>query len=155
MMKFARVGDFCPNKSCPDYGRLQSDQQRNIKKAGKTKQGRQRYQCKTCKQTFTETKGTVFYRRRTPEAEIIETLAFIAEGVRISSLARVKGHKEDTILDWLRAAAQHAEEIEEILMAEYHLDQGQLDALWSYVGNKGEKKAIPKPRRRESSGGRR
>ena len=154
-MRFARVGDFCPNESCPDYGKLQSDQQRNIKKAGKTKQGRQRYQCKTCKQTFTETKGTIFYRRRTPEEEIIETLAFIAEGVRISSLARVKGHKEDTILDWLRAAAQHAEEIEEILMAEYHLDQGQLDALWSYVGNKGEKKATPRPMERESSGGRR
>jgi len=154
-MRFVRVGDFCPNESCPDYGKLQSDQQRNIKRAGKTKQGRQRYQCKTCKQTFTETKGTIFYRRRTPEEEIIETLAFIAEGVRISSLARVKGHKEDTILDWLRAAAQHAEEIEEMLMAEYHLDQGQLDALWSYVGNKGEKKATPKPTKRESSGGRR
>lgn len=155
MMKFARVGDFCPNESCPDYSKLQSDQQRNIKKAGKTRQGRQRYQCKTCKQTFTETKGTVFYRRRTPEEEIIETLAFIAEGVRISSLARVKGHKEDTILGWLRAAAEHAEEIEEILMAEYHLDQGQLDALWSYVGNKGEKKATPKPRKGERSGERR
>jgi len=154
-MKLAQVGDFCPNESCPDYGKLQSDQQRNIKKAGKTKQGRQRYQCKTCKQTFTETKGTIFYRRRTPEEEIIETLAFIAEGVRISSLARVKGHKEDTILDWLRAAAQHAEEMEEVLMAEYHLDQGQLDALWSYVGNKGEKKATPKATKRERSGGRR
>ncbi|HEY58497.1 MAG TPA: hypothetical protein G4O04_08195, partial [Anaerolineae bacterium] len=92
---------------------------------------------------------------RTPEEEIIETLAFIAEGVRISSLARVKGHKEDTILDRLRAAAQHAEEIEEILMAEYHLDQGQLDALRSYVGHKGEKKATPKPTKREGSGGRR
>ena len=92
-MRFARVGDFCPNESCPDYGKLQSDPQRNIKKAGKTKQGRQRYQCKTCKQTFTETKGTIFYRRWTPEEEILETLAFLAEGVRISSLARVKGHK--------------------------------------------------------------
>ena len=154
-MKFARVGDFCPNESCPDYGKLQSGQQRNIKKAGKTKQGRQRYQCKSCGRTFTETKGTIFYRRRTPEEEILETLAFIAEGVRISSLARVKGHKADTILDWLRAAARHGEEIEAILLAEYHLDQGQLDALWSYVGNKGEKKATPKLRRREPSGERR
>jgi len=152
MMKCARVGDFCPNPSCPDYGKLQSDQQRNIKKAGKTKGGRQRFQCKTCKKTFTETKGTIFYRRRTPEEKIIETLALIAEGVRISSLARTKGHKEDTILAWLRAAAQHAEQIEEILMAKYNLDQGQLDALWSYVGHKGKKKAIPKPTKRESFG---
>jgi transposase-like protein len=154
-MGFARVGDFCPNEICPDYEKTQSDQQRNIKKAGKTKKGCQRYQCKTCGQTFVETKGTIFYRRRTAEEEILETLAFIAEGVRISSLARVKGHKEDTILDWLRTEAQHAEGIEEILLAEYHLDQGQLDALWSYVGNKGEKRGILKQKNEASSGGRR
>ena len=154
-MEFAQVGDFCPNEICPEYGKIHSDQQRNIKKAGKTKKGRQRYQCKTCGQTFVETKGTIFYRRRTAEEEIIETLAFIAEGVRISSLARVKGHKEDTILDWLRTAVQHAEEIEEILLTEYQLDQGQLDALWSYVGNKGEKRGILKQKNEASSGGRR
>ena len=154
-MEFAQVGDFCPNEICPEYGKIQSDQQRSIKKAGKTKKGRQRYQCKTCGQTFVETKGTIFYRRRTAEEEILETLAFIAEGVRISSLARVKGHKEDTILDWLRTAAQHAEEMEEILLAEYQLDQGQLDALWSYVGNKGEKRGILKQKNEASSGGRR
>ena len=154
-MELTQVGDLCPNEICPDYGKTQSDQQRNIKKAGKTKKGRQRYQCKTCGQTFVETKGTMFYRRRTAEEEIIETLAFMAEGVRISSLARVKGHKEDTILDWLRTAAQHAEEIEEILLAEYHLDQGQLDALWSYVGNKGEKRDILKQKTEASSGERR
>jgi transposase-like protein len=155
MTRLAQVGAFCPNESCPDYGKLQSDQQRNIKKAGKTRQGRQRYQCKTCKRTFTETRGTIFYRRRTPEEEIIEALALIAEGVRISSVARVTGHKEDTILAWLRAAAQHAEEIEEVLLAEYHLEQGQLDALWSYVGNKGKKRGTPKPTRKGSSGVRR
>lgn len=156
MPDFVHVGDFCPNEACPDYGKLQKDQaKKNIEKYGKTKKGRQRYRCKTCGKTFTETKGTIFYRRRTPEDEIIETLALIAEGVRVSSLARVKGHKEDTILDWLRHAAQHAEAIEEVLMADYQLGRGQLDALWSYVGNKGEKKTTPRPRKGASSGGRR
>jgi transposase-like protein len=153
MPVFARVGDFCPNESCPDYGKLQSDQpQKNIKKYGKTKQGRQRYQCKTCGKTFVETKGTIFYRRRTPAGEIIDTLALLAEGTRVSSLARVKHHKEDTILDWLRDAAQHAEAIEEVLMAEYQLERGQLDALWSYVGNQGEKKTTPTRMKAGSSG---
>ena len=152
MSNLVHVGDFCPNEACPDYGKLQSHQQRNIKKAGKTKKGRQRYQCKTCGRTFTETKGTIFYRRRTSEGEIIETLALVAEGVRVSSLARAKGHKEDTILDWIRDAAQHAEAIEEVLMADYQLSRGQLDALWSYVGNKGEKGAIRKRRKAVGSG---
>jgi transposase-like protein len=154
VQSFVKVGDFCPNEACRDYGKLQIDQaKKNIKKAGKTKKGKQRYQCKTCRKTFTETKGTIFYRRRTPEKEIIETLAFVAEGVRVSSLARVKGHKEDTVVDWLRSAAEHAEAIEEMLMADYQVSRGQLDSLWSYVGNKGEKKTILKRKKVVSSGG--
>jgi transposase-like protein len=141
MVEYVKVGDFCANESCPDYKKLKGEQKgSNIQKNGKTKAGRQRYRCKTCGKTFTETKGTIFYRKRTEEAEILETLALIAEGSRISSLARVKGHKEDTILAWLREAAEHAEEVEEYLMANYRLERGQLDALWLYVGNKGEKK---------------
>jgi transposase-like protein len=140
MTKLAQVGDFCPNEVCPDYGKLQTDRQLNVIKFGTTKAGRQRYQCKTCGETFTETKGTLFYRRRTPEDEIIDTLAHIAEGNRISSLARTKGHKEDTIIDWIREAGKHAEAIEEVLLADYQLTRGQIDGLWAYVGNKGEKK---------------
>jgi transposase-like protein len=140
MAKFAQAGDFCPNEVCPDYGKLQSDQRQNIIRFGKTRAGRQRYRCKTCGQTFTETKGTLFYRRRTPESEIIDTLAHIAEGNRISSLERVKGHKEDTIIDWIREAGKQAEAIEEVLLVDYQLTRGQIDGLWAYVGNKGEKK---------------
>jgi transposase-like protein len=100
----------------------------------------QRYQCKTCTVTFTATTGTIFFRKRTPEHEILETLALLAEGSRISTLTRVKGFKEDTILQWLREAAAHIEQVEALLMAEFKVNRGQLDALWAYVGNKGEKK---------------
>ena len=140
MSKFAQVGDFCPNEICPDYGKLQSDQQQSIIKCGTTKAGRQRYKCRTRGETFTETKGTLFYRRRTPDDEIIDTLAHIAEGNRISSLARTKGHKEDTIIDWIREAGKHAEAIEEVLLADYQLTRGQIDGLWTCAGKKGEKK---------------
>ena len=152
MKQFAKSSDFCPNEACPDYGRLQEGEQRNIKKSGKTKKGVQRYQCKTCQRTFTETMGTIFYRKRTAEDEILETLALLAEGSRISSLTRAKGYKEDTILAWLREAADHAEQVEAVLMADFRVQRGQLDALWSYVGNKGEKRAMPKPSTVVSSG---
>lgn len=157
MGEFAHVGDFCPNeacpKSCPKYGKLQSTQvKKNLKKNGHSRKGRQRYQCTTCGQTFTETHGTLFSRRRTPDDEILEVLALLAAGMRISSVARVKGHKEDTLLAWLRQAAAHAQEVEEMLLADYQVTRGQVDALWSYVGHKGEKKALPRPRNREPSG---
>ncbi len=145
MEKFAHPGEFCPNTACPDYGKLQSDAQRNIEKYGKTKRGVQRYRCKTCGKTFTETYGTIFYGKRTAEHEILETLALLAEGVRLSTLARVKGHKEETISRWLRQAAQHVAQVEGVLMAEFRVTRGQLDALWTYVGNKGGKKTTPRP----------
>ena len=135
-----QVGDFCPNEDCDGYGKLQSANQTNIIKFGTTKAGRQRYRCKICAKTFVETKGTLFYRRRTAEEEIVATLTLVAEDSRISSLARAQGHKEDTIIDWIRCAGQHAAEVEELLLAEYHIARGQLDGLWAYVGNKGEKK---------------
>lgn len=53
-----------------------------------------------------------------------ESLAMLAERISISAVVRVKGGKEDTVLDWLRAAATHAEVIEEILLSEYCLTTG-------------------------------
>lgn len=141
MAKLAQTKDFCPNAACPDYGKLQSDQPKpNIKKLGKTPRGVQRYQCKTCGKTFTETKGTLFYHKHASEEQILEVLALLAEGNRISTLSRVKGIKEDTILRWLREAAQHADQVEDVLMEKFHLKRAQVDGLWSYVRNKGEKK---------------
>jgi len=141
MEQFAKPGEFCPNEACPDYQKLQINQSKpNVIKAGKTRKGVQRFKCQICGKYFVETTGTIFYRKRTPEHEILETLALLAEGNRISSLTRVKGHKEDTILSWLREAARHTEELEDVLMKEYRIQRGQLDGLWAYVGNKGEKK---------------
>lgn len=152
MSELARPGDFCPNLECLDYGKLQSKSQTNIIKFGKTNTGRQRYRCKTCNKTFVETKGTLFYGRRTSEDEIVRVLKLVAEDSRISSLARTTGHKEDTIMAWIRAAGQHAERLEEVLLANHKIERGQLDGLWAYVGNKGEKKATQKPQKADNSG---
>ncbi len=85
MEKLARTKDFCPNAACPDFGKLQSDQaQANLKKIGKTPRGVQRYQCKTCGKTFTETRGLsttirFTYQRQLemPMADGIQTYAFL------------------------------------------------------------------------------
>jgi len=134
--ELAPVGQFCPNEACEVYGAIEMAQ---IIRFGKTKNGTQRYRCKSCGQTFTETHGTVFYRRQAARETILETLALWAEGVRISSIARAKGIKEDTILDWLRAAARQAAEVEEALLKDYRISQAQSDGLWTYVGHKGHK----------------
>lgn len=140
MIQFVKPGEICPHPDCSEYGKCQDEKQKNLQKYGKTKRGVQRYQCRVCKRTFTATTGTIFYGKHTNATEILETLALLAEGSRISSLSRVKGHKEDTILSWLRDAREHLEAVEEILLKHYRVTRGQLDAMWGCVGNKGEKK---------------
>jgi len=127
---------FCWNLDCPDYGRVDAG---TIRRFGKTRKGVQRYQCKRCGATFTETKGTPFYGCHTPTETILECLALLAERNRLAAIRRVKGVKEDTLIDWLRKASDHVQPIEAALMAHHQVRRAQLDALWIYVGHKGEK----------------
>jgi hypothetical protein len=57
----------------------------------------------------------------------------------LAAIHRVKGVKEETGMTWLCVAAQHVERIEALLLANYRLTRAQLDAMWTYVGHKGEK----------------
>jgi transposase-like protein len=140
---------FCWNASCSAYAQVDLG---NTRKFGRTPAGIQRYQCRICGRTFVETIGTVFYGRRRPQQTIIECLALLAERNSLAAIQRVKGVKEETVMAWLRLAAAHVEQIEALLLANYKLTRAQLDARWAYVGNKGEKGAMPKPMSAARSG---
>lgn len=139
--QIAQAGSLCPNEECPDFGKVNGG---NLINFGHTKAGTQRRLCKTCGRAFTVTRGTIFYRRRTPQKDIVEALAQLAERGSIAAVARVKGVKEDTVSAWLRAAAEHWESVEAILLKDYHLSRAQIDALWTFVSHKGEKGGAPK-----------
>lgn len=149
MRELVTVGRFCPNEKCPDYGKVEEG---NIIRYGKSNEGRQRFQCKTCRKTFNERSGTLFYNRKTEEKDILECLALLAEGTRISSISRAKGIKEDTILSFLGEAARHAEQVEAMLLNDYHIHRAEIDGLWTYVGRKGAKKNEAKVTKRASTG---
>jgi len=142
-------GSFCSNASCSAYAQVDLD---NIRKYGRTPGGLQRYQCSICRRTFVETIGTVFYGRRRPQETIIECLALLAERNSLAAIQRVKGVKQETVMAWLPLAAASVERIEALLLANYKLSRALLDAMWAYVGNKGEKGAMPKPTSVAASG---
>ena len=79
-------------------------------------------------------------------------MAMLAERNSLASIHRIKGIKEETVMDWLREAANHIEEIEALLLANHHLTRVQLDAMWTYVSHKGEKADIPKSLSEAASG---
>jgi transposase-like protein len=143
------AGSFCWNRDCPDYGLAD---QGNITKYGRTGKGTQRLKCTTCERVFVENKGTVFYGLHRSQREILECLAMLAERNSLAAIHRIKGIKEETILDWLPKAANHVEEIEALLLANYPLTRVQFDAMWTYVGHKGEKADVPKNQIEAASG---
>jgi transposase-like protein len=139
--RLALAGSFCWNGSCSDYGKTNHG---NIVKYGRTDKGTQRLKCTTCGRVFVKNKGTVFYSRHHSSKDILECLAMLAERNSLAAIHRIKGIKEETVMDWLLEAANHVEEIEALLLANHHLTRVQLDAMWTYVGHKGEKVVIPK-----------
>ena len=77
----------------------------NLIKYGTTRAGHQRYLCRIYGQTFTETKGTLFSVAGPPKKRSWRAAwRSCPKGSRISSVGRVKGHKADSILAWLRGA---------------------------------------------------
>ena len=140
------TGSCCLNEACSDYKQVGLS---NIVKCGKTEKGVQRYRCKTCKKGFTQTKGTMFYRCRHTEDEIVECMAMIGDRSSRASIHRMKGIKEETVCRWLKLAQSHIEQIEEHVVENYQRSRVQLDALWTYVGHKGEKGGELKKKKEE------
>jgi transposase-like protein len=139
--QIVNIGSFCMNEGCEEYERINRG---NIIRYGKTSNGAQRYQCKTCKKAFNENKGTIFYRTRRTKDELIECMQLLGDRNSLAAIRRVTGIKEETVLRWLERVEDHLEQFEEHLIKEYKLTRVQIDALWTFVGHKGEKGGDPK-----------
>src|SRR5436309_3905565 len=135
-MQLATIGTFCMNEACEDYQKIIPE---NVMKYGQTKKGVQRYRCKTCQKTFVETKGTMFYRLRHSEEEVVECMAMVGDRNSLAAIHRIKGIKEETVTSWLEKAEEIVAQIEEHFVIPHKLSRIQADALWTFVGHKGEK----------------
>ncbi len=120
------------NPTCPHCGAA------HVVRNG-SKDGRPRWVCRQCRRSFGPTYGTPMYRLRTPPAEVGRTLLIVMRRGSLSAAEEISGHKYETIGRWLRAAAQHAQAITEVLVRDLHLTEVEVDAFWSFV------KKAPRP----------
>ena len=148
-MQIAEIGTFCLNEACKDYKKVMPE---NVIKYGQTGKGVQRYCCKTCNKTFTQTKGTMFYRLRHSEEEVVECMELVGERMSLAAIHRTKGIKDETVDSWLEKAEEQVKQVEEYLVIPYKLSRIQADALWSFVVHKGEKGGNQKKRKKEPFG---
>ncbi len=93
-----------------------------------------RYICHWCRKTFAATTGTVFYRRRTPAAEIVDALGRAARGQSARDIAESLDHKEETVGAWIEAGGAQVTAFHQARSRKLTLERVQMDELWGFVG---------------------
>lgn len=132
--KYQITNEACPNPQCTQFGQKGKG---NIVSNGSYpgrdgKRGR-KFQCKICKRSFCERTGTIFYDLRSSEDKVLMALKLLVKGMPLRGVAEVMEVKLDTVRHWLRVAAEHSEEINNLLLTKMKISQIELDALWSFV----------------------
>lgn len=134
-------GQVCPNPRCPYYYRTN---QGNISSIAtyQTKSGKRRvFRCRDCQTCFSETRDTVFFDLRTPEEKVMLALKMLLVRVDLSGIAFVLDVTEESVLLWLKRAADKAEEINEHLLRDLPVTHVQLDEMWNFIARKHSKEA--------------
>ena len=68
----------CQNSKCPDYGQRDANNLTVCNRYGENQ--RRMLRCRTCKDRFSERKGTVFWGAQLTEEKVVEVLKHVAEG---------------------------------------------------------------------------
>lgn len=97
--------------------------------------GHRQYRCGDCRKSFGTRFATPLYRVRTPVEEIAQALLVLMRRGSLSAAEEITGHKWETIRGWLMRASQQAEALTQALVKDLELDEVEVDAFWSFVGN--------------------
>ncbi len=113
--------EFCHNSDCPARG-----------KSGRGNMGihslkKRRYICHLCGKTFTESKGTMFYRLRYPVEFVTQMITLLSHGCPIAAIVAAFRLDERTVASWQSRAGEHCEQVHEHLVQQPR-DLGQVQA---------------------------
>lgn len=127
---------FCDNPDCKHFG-LRN--QGNIVKAGtySTKVvKRQMLKCTLCGNRFSETKNTIFFHSHYSPETIRQIINCTAEGNGVRATARILELSKDGVNKIVLKAGKHCHLILSDLLKSLHLEECQLDELWTFVQKK-------------------
>lgn len=122
---------FCPTIACPARGQTGKG---NIHiHSLKDK----RCICDVCGQTFTTTRGTIFYRLRTNPEIVMCVIVLLAYGCPIQAIVKAFLLDERTVRDWQKRAGQHCQQVHKHLVesSQHDLEQVQADEIKAKTQN--------------------
>lgn len=102
-------------------------------KHGKTSKDSQRYRCPSCKQTFTDTFDTIYYRRQVSEEKVRIVLQSHCEGTSLRGISRISGLSYNTGVSLVRAGSQKAQLVHNAQVQAVDTDAISADEMWSFV----------------------
>jgi transposase-like protein len=109
---------FCPNLACCARGQKG---QGNIVIHDRK---RQRYRCKSCKQTFSTRRGTMFEGLRTATGVVVIVVTLLAFGCPVQAIVQAYGLDERTVASWRDRAGSQCQRVHQAIV-----EQGQLDLV--------------------------
>jgi transposase-like protein len=98
---------FCPNRACPARG------QTGQGTIGIHSRQNQRFICTQCRKTFAATKGTAFYRLRTPAETVALVITLLAHGCPLQAVVVAFGFDERTVAAWWARAGHQGQAVQE------------------------------------------
>ncbi len=116
---------FCPNLDCMLRGQTGKG---NIHvHSPKDK----RYVCEVCQQTFTTTKGTIFYRLRSDPQVVLCVVTLLAYGCPVQAIVNAFSLNERTVSEWQTRAGKHCQQVHEQVVenSQHDLQQVQADEI--------------------------
>ena len=106
------------------------------KRFGKDCKRNQRYRCKSCKRTFTESHEKPLSEMRLPMAKVLLCLKLLVEGNSIRSTSRIADVEKKTVLSLLKLAGRKCEQVMDEKVRDVAVETVEVDEIWTFVRKK-------------------
>lgn len=103
------------------------------KKFGRTKDGRQRYRCLSCRKVSVERRDSLLGDMRIPQDRALVVLQLLCEGSSVRAVERITGTEKKTILRLLAQIGPACETMMGKLIQHVPVTDVECDELWGYV----------------------